>query len=105
MAFDLCLSPSATLTQRIMLDLLTRLVNTPDQYRMKLIKAGYQPGNINMKDISEHVFGPLACFLGEQDTRLKGLGLGIGSSGVAKRMFGWWGKTGVVRGVVVVAKR
>jgi hypothetical protein len=58
-----------------------------------------------MKDISEHVFSSLAYFIGEQDTRLKGLGLGIGSFGVAKRMFGWWGRKGVVRGVVVVAKR
>ena len=40
-----------------------------------------------------------------EDKRLKMLGLGIGSFGVAKRMFGWWGRSGVVRGVVVVAKR
>jgi hypothetical protein len=52
-----------------------------------------------------NVFTPLATFLGEQDRRLKMLGLGIGSFGVAKKMFGRWGRTGVVRGVIVIAKR
>jgi hypothetical protein len=78
---------------------------TPQEYREKLIQAGYQKDAIAITDISEHVFTPLAAFLGEQDRRLKTLGLGIGSFGVARTMFGWWGRTGVVRGVIVIAKK
>jgi hypothetical protein len=112
MAFDLCLSPTATLTQGLTLHFLTVIMGapwknfvTPQQYREKLMEAGYRSEDISITDISEHVFTPLAIFLGEQDKRLKMMGLGIGSFKVAKRMFGWWGRSGVVRGIVVVAKR
>jgi hypothetical protein len=78
---------------------------TPERYREKLVQVGYQTEHIIVKDVSEHVFTPLATFLEQQDLRLKGIGLGIGSFSVAKRMFRWWGRTGVVRGVIVVARR
>ena len=78
---------------------------TPQQYREKLEQIGYNPEAITITDISEQVFAPLAAFLKEQDGRLKTLGLGLGRFGVAKTMFGWWGRTGVVRGVVVVARK
>lgn len=112
MGFDLCLSPTATLTQRTMLRLLTALMgapwanfSTPQAYRSKLEQVGYKSEAITIMDITEHVFAPLAVFLKEQDSRLKMLGLGIGRFGVAKTMFSWWGKTGVVRGIIVVAKK
>ena len=111
MAFDLCLSPTATLAQKIMLRSLTALMGapwanfvTPEEYHSQLVKVGYKHDKIIITDISEHVFGPLATFLAEQDKRLKSLGLGLGSLGVARTMFGWWGRTGVVRGVIVVAR-
>ncbi|KNG51545.1 hypothetical protein TW65_01213 [Stemphylium lycopersici] len=97
MAFDLCLSPSATLAQRLTLRLLTTLMGapwknfvTPQQYRQKLIELGYDTQSITITDISDHVFTPLSTFLGRQDMRLRTLGLGIGSFGVAKTMFEWW---------------
>jgi len=112
MAFDLCLSPTATWAQRMTLRLLTALMGapwanftTPQGYRKRLEQIGYNPEAITITDISEHVFAPLAAFLKEQDDRLKMLGLGLGRFGVAKTMFGWWGRTGVVCGVVVVAKK
>jgi hypothetical protein len=112
MAFDLCLSPTASWTQKLTLRLLTALMGapwanftTPQQYRKKLEQIGYNPEAITITDISEQVFAPLAAFLKEQDGRLKTLGLGLGRFGVAKTMFGWWGRTGVVRGVVVVARK
>ncbi|KAF1940610.1 hypothetical protein EJ02DRAFT_445388 [Clathrospora elynae] len=112
MAFDLCRSPTATTTQKIMLRILTALMGapwanfvTPQEYRKRLIQAGYQADAITITDISEDVFTPLATFLGEQDKRLKTLGLSIGSFSVAKTMFGWWGRSGVVRGVIIVARK
>ena len=111
MGFDLCLSPTATWTQKTMLRLLTALMgapwanfSTPQEYRSKLEHVGYKSEAIPITDISEHVFAPLALFLTEQDSRLKMVGLGIGRFGVAKTMFSWWGRTGVMRGVIVVAK-
>jgi hypothetical protein len=112
MAFDLCLSPTATVTQKLVLRVLTTFMGapwvnfvTPDEYRGKLVETGYAKGAIKIVDVSEHVFAPLAQYLDAQDARLKTLGLGIGSFNVAKSLFGWWGRSGVVRGVVVVAKR
>jgi hypothetical protein len=112
MAFDLCLSPKATLNQKLTLRILTTLMGapwanfvTPDDYRQKLVQAGYANDAIKIVDISQHVFTPLAQYLDEQDTRLKTLGLGIGSFNVAKSLFRWWGQSGVVRGVIIVARR
>ncbi|KAF1832081.1 hypothetical protein BDW02DRAFT_571411 [Decorospora gaudefroyi] len=112
MAFDLCLSPTATLTEKLFLRILTLLLGapwpnfvTPQAYREKLMQAGYHADKITIVDISDRVFMPLATFLAAQDRRLKTLGLGIGSLGIARSMFGWWGRSGVVRGVVVVAKK
>jgi hypothetical protein len=112
MAFDLCLAPNATLFQKLTLRILTSLMGapwtnfvTPQVYRQELMKAGYQQDMINIIDISEHVFTPLSEYMDGQDRRLGRLGLGLGSFQAAKWLFSWWGSTGVVRGVVVVAKR
>jgi hypothetical protein len=112
MAFDLCLSPNATFTQKLVLRLLTTLMGapwknfvTPDDYRCQLIEVGYANDAVKIVDVSEHVFTPLSQYLAAQDAKLKTLGLGIGKLGVAKSLFGWWGRSGVVRGVIVVARR
>jgi hypothetical protein len=112
MAFDLCLSPTATWTQKTTLRLLTAVMGapwanftTPLEYRKRLEQIGYDSEAITITDISEHVFAPLAAFLEKQERSLKTLGFGLGRFSVAKTMFGWWGRTGVVRGVVVVANR
>ncbi|KAF2787130.1 hypothetical protein K505DRAFT_329877 [Melanomma pulvis-pyrius CBS 109.77] len=112
MAFDLCLSSSTSLRDRVVLRILTTLMGAPwanfvtvDQYREKLIAAGYAEKNITLKDISPHVFEPLAAFIEAQDRRLKVVGYSIGPFRVAQWMFAWWGRSGLVRGVIVVAKR
>jgi hypothetical protein len=111
MAFDLCLSPTVTAGQRLWLRVLTTLMgapwanfDTPDAYQRMLEDLGYSEGDIKIVDISEHVFQHLAEYLERQDARLKMLGMGIGSFKAAKWLFGWWGRTGMVRGVVVVAR-
>jgi hypothetical protein len=112
MAFDLCLSSQASLSERIILRILTTIMGAPwanfvtvEQYREKLIEAGYLDSNITIKDISSHVFEPLAAFLEAQDRKLRVVGYGLGSFRVAQWMFAWWGRSGVVRGIIVVAKR
>lgn len=111
MAFDLCLSPSATLFQKFVLRILTTLMgapwanfSTPDAYRQKLVDLGYPADGVKIVDISEHVFMPLAEFMDEQNRTLKILGYSLGSLQAAKWLFRWWGETGLVRGVVVVAE-
>ncbi|KAI8935410.1 hypothetical protein NX059_007990 [Plenodomus lindquistii] len=111
MAFDLCISPNATPFERFKLRVLTAFMKapwanftTPLEYRAKLVEIGYQSSDISITDVSEHVFTPLSNFLDGQDRRLAVLGLGLGALGVAKKMFAWWGRTGIVRGVIVVAR-
>lgn len=112
MAFDLCISETATLPQKMMLRLLAAMMGapwanfiTPQEYRKRLREAGYRMDMITIKDISEHVFSPLAQYLDTQDKKLQSLGLGIGGFNIAKSMFRWWGRTGLVRGVIVVARQ
>jgi hypothetical protein len=111
MAFDLCLSPSATFAQKVVLRVLTTMMGapwsnfvTPKVYRQQMLDCGYLDDSITIKDVSNHVFSPLAQYLAEQDARLQLLGLSIGSFRLARSMFAWWGRTGVVRGVIVVAR-
>lgn len=110
MAFDLCLSERISLTSLLLLRITTVLMGAPwanfvtqDQYHAKLIEAGYQ--EITITDISEHVFAPLAAFMEEQDRTLRVLGFGLGPFHLARWMFRWWAQTGIVRGIVVIAKR
>jgi hypothetical protein len=112
MTFDLCLSPNATSIQKLLLRVLTTLMGapwknfvTPDDYRRHLVEAGYEHDGVKIIDVSKNVFTPLSHYLAAQDARLKTLGLGIGKLGVAKSLFGWWGRSGVVRGVIVIARR
>lgn len=111
-AFDLLLPDEASLTSRTLLSLLARLMSAPPsnfltvkQYRQQLIDAGYEEGSIQIHDISENVFGPLAAFLGHQDRALRRIGLGIGPYRAAQWTFDWWARSGVVRGCIVVARR
>lgn len=78
---------------------------TPEEYQKKLLSAGYDATGIAIRDISEDVFGPLSKFLEQQDRDLRVFGLGIGPLNVARLLFRWWARSGVVRGVIVVAKR
>lgn len=110
MAFDLCLAHDVSLVNLAILRVLTALMGAPwanfvtrEQYHAGLVRAGYQ--DIKIVDISEHVFGPLAAFLEDHDRKLSIIGLSIGPFHLAKRMFGWWARTGIVRGIIVVARK
>ncbi|KAF2264621.1 hypothetical protein CC78DRAFT_494731 [Lojkania enalia] len=110
MAFDLCIADHVAVHNRVLLRVLTKVMGAPwanfvtaEQYRTKLIEAGYKDVTVN--DISEHVFEPLANFLDDRHRRLRFIGYGLGSFHAAKWMFRWWANSGVMRGIVVVAKQ
>ncbi|KAF2493290.1 hypothetical protein BU16DRAFT_563455 [Lophium mytilinum] len=112
MAFDLVLAEDVTLFQKALLFLVCVLSGSPygnfvtvDQYRKKLQEAGYRAENIAMEDISEHVFTPLTGFLDRRERDLDAIGVGFGGLKAAKWLFGWWARTRIVRGVIVVARR
>lgn len=112
MGFDLCISPTISSHQKVLLRILTRLMGapwanfiTPDEYRQKLVEVGFDDSQITIRDISDDVFGPLARYLEGQDRRLRVIGYGLGPFNVARLMFKWWGESGAVRGIIVVAKK
>ncbi|KAL4929545.1 uncharacterized protein BDV17DRAFT_290555 [Aspergillus undulatus] len=112
--FDLLLpTPKPPLLQRLILRLLCLLTGTPysnflseEEYTSLIIAAGYEKEKIIFRDISEHVFPGIAGFMKRQAERWKMYGLekGMGKFKGAGRIFGWWGRTGIVRGMVVVAR-
>ncbi|TLD24728.1 hypothetical protein E2P81_ATG12064 [Venturia nashicola] len=111
MAFDLLLSDKATLSQRILLSCLAKLMGCPKnafmrerEYRRMLREAGYMLGNVEMRDVSEHCFSPLAEYLERREDDLRGIGWTLGKFRAAKWMFGWWARTGIVRGIIIVAR-
>ncbi|KAF2116041.1 hypothetical protein BDV96DRAFT_480575, partial [Lophiotrema nucula] len=110
MAFDLCLTDCVTSSQRLILKLITRLMGAPwsnfvteDQYRAKLVEAGYT--DITIRDVSEHVFGHLAEYMDEQHQKLQLIGYGLGPFHVAKWTSRWWAQSRVVKGIIVVARK
>ncbi|KAJ9642532.1 hypothetical protein H2199_004913 [Coniosporium tulheliwenetii] len=112
MAFDLVLAEDASRLDRVLLMVVSILTGTPfanfvtaAQYRKMLVSAGYAEDGIEVRDVSGHVFAPLARFLKNRERQLGLIGLGIGAYRVARWMFGWWGKSGAVRGVIVIARR
>ncbi|KAH8428821.1 uncharacterized protein LDX57_006500 [Aspergillus melleus] len=111
MAFDLLLSDTATAWQRLLLRgvcLMTRAPYTnfltQSEYEALLVRAGYSIDDIVVTDISEHVLGGLAGFIRKKDARMRRVGMSVGGKFRAAAMvFDWWARSGVVRGVVVVA--
>jgi hypothetical protein len=112
MAFDLILSNSASIVDRILLRLVCLIASTPfsnfktqSGYEEVLIKAGYSPDNIEMHDISEYVFPGISGYIHQREAMLKRFGMTVGKLRGAGKIFSWWAKSGVVRGMIVVARR
>ncbi|RDW56383.1 hypothetical protein BP5796_13205 [Coleophoma crateriformis] len=112
MAYDLCIAENLSTWQRTILRLMAFFGQSPfanwvtiPEYREQLVMAGYAPERVEIRDISEHVFGPLAGFMKKREVELDQYGLSIGRYRYAGKMFGWWGRTGVVRGCIIVARK
>ncbi|KFY89311.1 hypothetical protein V500_05785 [Pseudogymnoascus sp. VKM F-4518 (FW-2643)] len=85
MAYDLCIAENLSLRQRIVLRLMAFFGQSPfanwltiEEYRERLVMAGYARERIEIRDISEHVFSPLAGFLRKREVELQQYGLSIG---------------------------
>jgi hypothetical protein len=112
MAYDVCIAENLSVGQRIILRLMAFLGQSPfanwvtvQEYRERLVVAGYARERIEIRDISEHVFGPLAGFLRKREVELEQYGLSIGRYRYARGCFAWWGRTGVVRGCIITARK
>ncbi|KAH8648516.1 hypothetical protein BX600DRAFT_475372 [Xylariales sp. PMI_506] len=112
MAFDLVRSDSASFVQRSLLKLTALASGCPShafvteaEYRAMLSRAGYAEESIEISDITEHVFAPLARFMRSREGELETIGLKMGSLKAAGALFRWWARSGIVRGVIVVARR
>jgi hypothetical protein len=111
MAFDLLLSDSASWWQRLILRVICLVASTPyanfvsrAEYVDMLVRAGYARDRIEVKDVSEHVFSGIAAYMQRREEQLRPLGMGLGKLKGAGKVFGWWARSGVVRGVTVVAR-
>lgn len=112
MAFDLFLSDTPSLLDRILLRIICLFAESPfsnfltiAQYKNQLRAAGYDESKIEIQDISDHVFPGIASFIKRRDGELKTIGMNIGRYRVAGKMFGWWARSGIIRGCIVVARR
>jgi hypothetical protein len=112
MAYDLCIAENLSVWQRIILRLMAFFGQSPfanwvtiQEYRERLVMAGYAREKIEIRDISEHVFGPLAGFLRKREVELEQYGLSIGRFRYAAAMFALWSRTGVVRGCIIIARK
>ncbi|KAL4906385.1 hypothetical protein BDW74DRAFT_131846 [Aspergillus multicolor] len=116
MAFDLLLpTPKPSFWARLMLRILCLFAGTPytnfltqDEYTALLVDAGYDLSKITFRDISDDVFHGIAGYINSREEVLKAYGLG-GSKGMKKyggagKLFGWWARTGVVKGFIIVAR-
>ncbi|KAJ5133987.1 uncharacterized protein N7443_004389 [Penicillium atrosanguineum] len=112
MAFDLVLSEGTSWQQRLILRLVCWLTGSPfsnfiteEDYIPMLVNAGYDPSRISIRDVSRQVFPGISGFLNRRVKEAQPFGMKMGKFRAAGIVFGWWAKSGVVRGVVVVARR
>lgn len=112
MAFDLILSNGITWYEKILLRLVCWGTNSPfgnfiteKEYVELLVKAGYNPASIEIRDVSQHVFGGLAGFIKRRAEEARPYGIKLGKFRAVSFVFEWWAKGRVVRGIVVVARK
>lgn len=112
MAFDLLLADNTSWWQRLKMWLVCWVTGSPftnfltrEEYVRLLVAAGYDPSRIQFKDISRHVFPGITKFMGQRIQEGHPYGIKLGKYHGAKAVFGWWARSGIVRGVVVVARR
>ncbi|KAF3401584.1 hypothetical protein F1880_010030 [Penicillium rolfsii] len=112
MAFDLLLADNTTWWQRLKMWLVCWVTGSPftnfltqEEYVRLLVAAGYDPSQIEIKDISRHVFPGITEFMDRRIREGQPYGIKLGKYRGAKTVFGWWAKSGIVKGVVVVARR
>lgn len=111
MAFDLLLADNPSFFDKLVLRLMCLLMGFPfsnflrrTQYEDMLVDAGYERDLITMQDISEHVFSGISGYIYRKDALLKMYGMSMGKFRGPAKVFGWWARSGLVRGYIVVAR-
>jgi hypothetical protein len=111
MAFDLLLSDSASWIDRLLLRIICIFASIPFsnfvtriEYEKMLVDSGYLREDVEIRDISEHVFSGIASYIQRREKELRLFGLSLGKFKVVGKLFGWWAKSGVVIGVIVVVR-
>lgn len=111
MAFDLLISEHASFLDKFILRLMCLVTGIPfsnflrrEQYEDMLVDAGYERHMIEMRDISEHVFGGIAGYIWRKDRELGRYGMDMGKFRGPAKVFDWWARSGLVRGFIVVAR-
>lgn len=111
MAFDLMLDDDISIWDHILLNIVRWLMGCPQdafmnlpEYRSEFHVAGYRLDHVEVFDMSEHVFAPLAKFLRRREQELKAIGAGLGKLKAAMWLFEWWASRPVIKGAIVVAK-
>ncbi|KAJ5635334.1 uncharacterized protein N7484_008647 [Penicillium longicatenatum] len=112
MAFDLVLADDVSFFQALLLRIVCWVLGAPfgnivtqEEYKGLLVGVGYEPSQIEMRDISDHVFGGLSKFLGRRIKEAEPFGLKMGKYRGARVVFDWWARSRIIRGYVVVARR
>lgn len=112
MVFDLILADGVSWRERLLLRLVCWITGSPysnfisrREYVDLLAAAGYDRSQIQVRDISRHVFGGLADFMRRRVEEARPFGIKLGKYRAARVVFDWWARSGIVRGVVVVARR
>ncbi|KAL1849556.1 hypothetical protein Plec18167_003158 [Paecilomyces lecythidis] len=112
MAFDLVLADSITPINSFLLRIVCFMSSIPfsnfktlSEYSDMLVRAGYAADKIEMHDISESVFSGIGAYMEQREVELKKFKMSLGKLRVAGKIFSWWGRNNVVRGVIVVARK
>lgn len=111
MAFDLTLADNVSFRDRLLLRLVCWVTGAPyenfisrAEYERLLVDAGYGAARIEVRDVSRHVFGGLSSFLKRRVEEGKPFGLKMGKYRAARVVFDWWARSGIVRGMIVIAR-
>lgn len=109
MAFDLLLNPEASFwdtwklrTIGVMMGCPLYTFLTEEEYMKQLVECGYK--SVVIEDITKHVFPGVVRFLNDQERALSDYGVSLGGYKLAGRLFDWFGKSGAVKAVFVVAR-
>ncbi|KAK1584975.1 uncharacterized protein LY79DRAFT_519756 [Colletotrichum navitas] len=112
MAFDLLLSNTASVRQKLLVKLLGLAMGCPmgafiteAEYKKQLGEAGYDEGHVSFRDVTDDVFSGLVDHIKAQEEALRPFGISMAKFKVAGKLFDWFAKSKVVRATIVVAQR
>ncbi|VUC21044.1 unnamed protein product [Clonostachys rosea] len=111
MAFDLVLNEKASFGDKLRMRAVGVMMGCPidtflteKEYLDQLVECGYDRESSTISDISEHVFAGVSGFIESQERALSQYSVTLGGYKLAGRLFEWFGRSKVVKAVIVVAR-